>query len=37
MEKGVGGLENWAMFMDVICVSSLTVNCSFQIVEDYIV
>ena len=23
MDKGVGGLENWAIFKDVICVSSL--------------
>ena len=23
MDKGVGGLENWTIFMDVICVSSL--------------
>ena len=24
--RGVGGLENWAIFMDVICLSSLTEN-----------
>ena len=24
MDKGVGGLENWTIFMDIICVSSLT-------------
>ena len=24
MERGVRGLENWTIFMDVICVSSLT-------------
>ena len=23
MDKGVGGPENWKIFMDVICVSSL--------------
>ena len=27
--QGVGGLENWTIFMDVICVSSLTVFVSF--------
>ena len=24
MDKGVEGLENWTIFMDIICVSSLT-------------
>ena len=26
--KGLGGLENWKLFMDVICVSSITVKWS---------
>ena len=25
MDRGVGGLENWTIFMDAICVSSLMV------------
>ena len=25
MDKGVGGLKNWAIFMGVICVSSLLI------------
>ena len=27
--QGVGGLENWTIFMDVICVSSLRVQLFF--------
>ena len=23
MDKGVGGLKNWAIFMDILCISSL--------------
>ena len=30
MDKGVGGLENWIIFMDVICISSLKENPAFE-------
>ena len=26
VEQGVGGLENWTIFMDVMCVSSLNIK-----------
>ena len=32
--RGMGGLENWTIFMDVICVSSLIVPCLYCLLPE---